>query len=85
MRWLCRLVTPPGGLVLDPFCGSGTTIAAGIAEGFDSIGIEMSPEYVTIAEARIIGDAPLLNMTARADLMAALTTAAPTGEQGGLF
>lgn len=53
MRWLVRLVTPPGGTVLDPFTGSGTTgIAAGL-EGFGFIGIEREAEYLAIAEARI--------------------------------
>lgn len=53
MRHLVRLVTPPGGLVLDPFMGSGTTGIAAVREGFDFVGIEMSPEYLAIAEARI--------------------------------
>jgi DNA modification methylase len=53
MRWLCRLVTPPGGTILDPFTGSGTTGCAAVLEGFDFIGIEREPEYVAIAEARI--------------------------------
>jgi site-specific DNA-methyltransferase (adenine-specific) len=53
MRHLVRLVTPPGGLVLDPFMGSGTTGIAAVREGFDFVGIEMSPEYLSIAEARI--------------------------------
>jgi site-specific DNA-methyltransferase (adenine-specific) len=53
MRYLCRLVTPPGGVVLDPFAGSGSTGKAAIAEGFTFIGIELNPEYVAIAEARI--------------------------------
>jgi DNA modification methylase len=53
MRYLCRLVTPPGGLVLDPFSGSGSTGKAAIAEGFRFVGIELSPEYAAIAEARI--------------------------------
>jgi DNA modification methylase len=53
MRWLCRLVTPPGGLILDPFLGSGTTGAAAVLEGFDFIGIEREAEYLAIAEARI--------------------------------
>ena len=46
MRWLCRLVTPPGGLVLDPFAGSGTTGQAALAEGFRCILIEKEAEYV---------------------------------------
>lgn len=52
MRWLCRLVTPPAGHVLDPFCGSGSTGRGAIAEGFRFTGIELSPEYAAIAEAR---------------------------------
>jgi site-specific DNA-methyltransferase (adenine-specific) len=53
MRYLCRLVTPPGGVVLDPFMGSGSTGKAAILEGFQFIGCEMSPEYMEIAKARI--------------------------------
>jgi site-specific DNA-methyltransferase (adenine-specific) len=53
MRYLCRLVTPPGGTVLDPFMGSGSTGKAAMLEGFDFIGIERDPEYAKIAEARI--------------------------------
>lgn len=53
MRWLCRLVTPPGGTVLDPFAGSGSTGCAAVLEGFDFIGIEREAEYVEIARARI--------------------------------
>jgi DNA modification methylase len=53
MRYLCRLVTPPGGTVLDPFMGSGSTGKAAILEGFRFIGIEREPDYLTIAEARI--------------------------------
>ena len=53
MRYLCRLITPPGGTVLDPFSGSGTTgIAAGL-EGFDFVGIEREDSYRAIAEARL--------------------------------
>ena len=54
MRWLCRLVTRPGGTVLDPFMGSGTTGIAALAEGFDFIGCEREPEYMAIAQARIM-------------------------------
>ena len=53
MRWLVRLATPPGGLVLDPFCGSGTTGAAAILEQRRFVGIERDPAYVQIARARI--------------------------------
>lgn len=45
MRWLVRLVTPPGGVVLDPFSGSGTTLLAARNEGFQAIGIEREPDY----------------------------------------
>jgi DNA modification methylase len=53
MRWLVRLVTPPNGVILDPFAGSGTTGCAATLEGFDFIGIERGAEYVEIARARI--------------------------------
>ncbi|WP_404370410.1 DNA-methyltransferase [Corallococcus coralloides] len=53
MRWLCRLVTPPGGTVLDIFAGSGTTGVAALAEGFEFVGIEREPEYLALAKARI--------------------------------
>lgn len=53
MRYLCRLVTPPGGVVLDPFMGSGSTGKAAVQEGFRFIGCELSPEYLAIANARI--------------------------------
>ena len=53
MRYLCRLVTPPGGVVLDPFMGSGSTGKAAVKEGFSFIGVEMNEEYVEIANARI--------------------------------
>jgi DNA modification methylase len=53
MRYLCRLVTPPGGIVLDPFTGSGSTGKGAVLEGFGFIGIEREAEYVEIAKARI--------------------------------
>jgi DNA modification methylase len=53
MRYLCRLVTPPGGVVLDPFMGSGSTGKAAMLDGFEFIGIEREAEYVEIAKARI--------------------------------
>ena len=53
MRYLCRLVTPPGGIVLDPFAGSGSTGKACALEGFRFIGIEREAEYCEIARARI--------------------------------
>jgi DNA modification methylase len=53
MRYLCRLVTPPGGLVLDPFMGSGSTGKAAVLEGFRFVGIERESSYLAIAEARV--------------------------------
>ena len=53
MRYLCRLVTPPGGVVLDPFMGSGSTGKAAVLEGFGFVGIEKEAEYLAIAERRI--------------------------------
>ena len=53
MRYLVRLVTPPGGVVLDPFTGSGTTGIAANLEGFEFVGIEREAEYREIAEARL--------------------------------
>jgi site-specific DNA-methyltransferase (adenine-specific) len=50
--WLIRLITPPGGTVLDPFAGSGSTLVAAIAEGCRVIGIEREAEYIGIATAR---------------------------------
>ena len=54
MRYLCRLVTPPGGVVLDLFMGSGSTGKAAVLEGFQFIGIDREREYVEIARARIL-------------------------------
>jgi site-specific DNA-methyltransferase (adenine-specific) len=53
MRWLCRLVTPPNGLILDPFNGSGSTGCAAVLEGFRYLGCELEAEYVEIARRRI--------------------------------
>jgi site-specific DNA-methyltransferase (adenine-specific) len=53
MRWLVRLVTPPGGTVLEPFAGSGTTLEAALAEGFTVIGIEREADYLPLIKQRI--------------------------------
>ena len=53
MRYLCRLITPPGGLILDPFGGSGTTGIAAKQEGFHYILVEKEAEYCEIARKRI--------------------------------
>ena len=69
MRWLVRLVTPPGGVVLDPFAGSGTTAEAALLEGFTCITIEREPDYLPLIVQRI---------NRRRDPVAA-TRAAPDG------
>jgi site-specific DNA-methyltransferase (adenine-specific) len=53
MKYLCRLITPPNGTILDPFAGSGSTLVAATLEGFNSIGIEMTAEYIPIIQARL--------------------------------
>lgn len=53
MRWLCRLVTPPGGRILEPFAGSGTTVEAALAEGFTVTAIERDADYLPLIEARL--------------------------------
>ena len=53
MRYLCRMITPPGGKVLDPFAGSGSTGVAALSQGFSFLGVEREEEYVKIARARM--------------------------------
>jgi site-specific DNA-methyltransferase (adenine-specific) len=53
MKYLCRLVTQPNGIILDPFMGSGSTGKAAVLEGFNFIGIELDPNYCEIAKRRI--------------------------------
>lgn len=55
MRYFCRLICRPGGQILDPFAGSGTTLVAAIMEGMDSVGIEKEDSYIPIIKARIDG------------------------------
>ena len=62
MQYLCRLTkTPTGGIVLDPFCGSGSTLVAAQREGRSFIGIDQDPKWTALARRRIEADAPLLN------------------------
>lgn len=58
MQYLCRLVTPPNGVILDPFMGSGSTGKAAVLEGFSFVGIEREAEYLEIAKARIAHVSP---------------------------
>jgi len=53
MRWLVTLTTPPGGVVLDPFAGSGTTLEAAFLEGMDAVGMELTEQYVPLIAQRI--------------------------------
>lgn len=66
MRWLCRLITPPGGTVLDPFMGSGSTGVAALQEGLSFIGIEQEAEYLATAIRRLAEVAPLFTQEPRA-------------------
>lgn len=59
MCYLCRLVTPPGGIVLDPFMGSGSTGKACVTEGFSFIGIERDADSFATAQARVVSPMPL--------------------------
>ena len=59
MQYIVRLITPPNGIVLDPFAGSGSTLIAAIREGFKYIGIELNEEYIEIAEKRLQAEQPL--------------------------
>jgi DNA modification methylase len=69
MRYLCRLITPPGGTILDPFMGSGSTGRGALLEGFSFVGIEMSPDYIAIAEKRIADAARSVEPADLLDLM----------------
>lgn len=60
MRWLCRLVTPPNGIICDPFAGSGTTGCAAKLEGFRFLGFDQDEHYCEIANARIAATAERL-------------------------
>jgi len=87
MRYCVKLITPPGGLVLDPFTGSGSTGCGAVLEGFDFIGCDLSPEYAAIARARIAHWETARGLTA-AEARArdeSGTAAAKHGEQLGLF
>jgi site-specific DNA-methyltransferase (adenine-specific) len=58
LRWLQRLVTPPGGTTLDPFLGSGTSAMAAAQEGFNFIGIELDPQWLPVQIARTLAASP---------------------------
>jgi DNA modification methylase len=62
MRYLVRMVTPPGGVVFDHFAGSGSTLVAATQQGFHCIGIEREEEYAEIA-ARRLSEVPLTLQT----------------------
>lgn len=83
MRWLCRLITPPGGTVLDPFMGSGSTGIAAVREGFGFVGIEQDPDYFEIAAKRI--GAAVRFAEREPDLVAEITRALAKPTQGNLL
>ena len=56
MQYLCRLITPTGGVVLDPYMGSGSTGKAAVKEGFSFVGCELDKDYYKIAKERIGND-----------------------------
>jgi site-specific DNA-methyltransferase (adenine-specific) len=86
MRYLVRLVTPPGGVVLDPFMGSGSTGKAAAFEGVRFIGIEREPDYYAIAQARIAAAEAAPKQTALVLPMPEADDAAACAmEQAGLF
>jgi DNA modification methylase len=76
MRWLVRLVTPPGGTVLEPFAGSGTTVEACILEGFGCVAVERDPDYLPLIRQRI---------DRRRDPVAAVRTTRRDHDEANLF
>jgi DNA modification methylase len=58
MEWLVTLITPPGGTVLDPFAGTGTTLQAARDKGFAAIGVEQDADYIRLIEARLVSPTP---------------------------
>jgi len=88
MRWLCRLVTPPGGTVLDPFAGSGSTGKAARLEGFGFVGVEKEGDYLEIATARaqaeLVTRPDMLERDEQADLFAKGGDAGDTQKPSGL-
>lgn len=85
MQWLCRLVTPPHGLVLDPFSGSGSTGCGAVVEGFRYLGLELSPEYAEIARARLSYWAARPTGGLSADEARRMDAGVGSGAQIGLF
>lgn len=84
-QWLCRLVTPPGGKILDPFMGSGSTGKAAVLEGFQFIGCEREDEYMPIATARIAWAIGAADKDEPADERPAVAPQQPAANDNDLF
>ena len=82
MQWLCRLITPPGGIILDPFMGSGSTGKAAVLEGFQFVGCEREDEYMPIATARI---AWAIGAVSKEDKRPAVAPQQPAANDNDLF
>lgn len=81
MQWLCRLITPPNGVVLDPFMGSGSTGKAAVLEGFRFVGCEREEEYMPIATSRVAWAIGAADKSEQAPV----TRAANDNREGDLF
>lgn len=79
IRWIIRLITPPGGTVVDPFLGSGTTAEAAVVDGFDFIGSELEAKYLPLIDTRLDRGDPT------SALESTLTTGTPKADHGRLF
>jgi DNA modification methylase len=85
MRQLVRLITPPGGRLIDPFMGAGTMGAAAEIEGFDFTGIEQGRVQFQVAQARLTSSLPLFFEPVAPPSEESAAEVEPRAEQGGLF
>lgn len=88
MQWLIRLVTPPGGIVLDPFCGTGTTGQAALIEGFNAVLVDKDPQAIELTRVRLAKPVQPLMFAAQdhpGPVVVVPASAAPVDVQGDLF